>query len=424
MANTVFYRTQNQVEVVVDIDGGTVAADAVSIVLEAAQGALIDAALLPGFLSYSDPDDDDTFEIMKITGVSTDTLTVDRAEDGTTGLAIPQGSTLQFRNNKALWNQYADALENGFETDGTFIIGTGGSIRFNDNVVAKFGTDSDFQVRCNGTLLQIGDGTNWPLSLTDNGTTFTFGLTGDIATAGAVLIGANTGSDIAASVNGAAASFRGFYWRTAGLLRWGMYADNVAESGSNAGSALKISAYNDAGSIIDTPFSLLRVGAGALTVSRPVTLSSTLTVSSDADATTILGRAKVGSPGADAAYFSHFDNLSTTNYAVLQSAAGATALNASAANSVTLRVNNSAILTGTSALVTVNIGALDAGVSATTRGAITAFHGAAGNTPGYLLLYSPNGTAHYFFVEDDGTLKQHTSAPAANTDGNVVGAQT
>ena len=50
--------------------------------------------------------------------------------------------------------------------------------------------------------------------------------------------------------------------------------------------------------------------------------------------------------------------------------------------------------------------------------------GAGGNTPGYIVLYSPNGTANYYFAEDDGTLKRHTAAPTANTNGSAVGDQT
>jgi hypothetical protein len=45
-------------------------------------------------------------------------------------------------------------------------------------------------------------------------------------------------------------------------------------------------------------------------------------------------------------------------------------------------------------------------------------------TPGYTMLRSPNGTAWYLFVEDDGTLKVHNAVPTANADGDAVGGQT
>lgn len=73
---------------------------------------------------------------------------------------------------------------------------------------------------------------------------------------------------------------------------------------------------------------------------------------------------------------------------------------------------------------TVSGGTVTAGVSGTTRGVLKAFHGAGGNTPGYVQLYSPNGTPWYVFATDDGKLKIHNAVPTANSDGTVVGAQT
>ena len=69
-------------------------------------------------------------------------------------------------------------------------------------------------------------------------------------------------------------------------------------------------------------------------------------------------------------------------------------------------------------------GTLFAGKDGTTQGTLILWDGAGGNTPGYLVLYSPNGTANYIFCEDDGTLKRHTSAPTQNSDGSAVGGQT
>src|SRR5690606_5013237 len=65
-----------------------------------------------------------------------------------------------------------------------------------------------------------------------------------------------------------------------------------------------------------------------------------------------------------------------------------------------------------------------AGVVGTTRGYIACHHGSDGNKPGYVTLYSPNGTGWYLFAEDDGTLKIHNDVPTANSDGTVVGSQT
>ncbi len=64
------------------------------------------------------------------------------------------------------------------------------------------------------------------------------------------------------------------------------------------------------------------------------------------------------------------------------------------------------------------------GANSATQGKLTLWDGGGGNTPAYILLHSPNGTASYLFVEDDGTLKRHTSAPTQNSDGSAVGDQT
>ena len=73
--------------------------------------------------------------------------------------------------------------------------------------------------------------------------------------------------------------------------------------------------------------------------------------------------------------------------------------------------------------VNMPVGLLDVGENTTTRGVLQLWDGAGGNTPGYMVLYSPNGTANYIFCEDDGTLKRHTSAPTANSDGSEIGGQ-
>jgi hypothetical protein len=47
-------------------------------------------------------------------------------------------------------------------------------------------------------------------------------------------------------------------FRTAGLQRWGLYSNNVAESGSNAGSNFVLRRYSDAGTLLGTPLEVNR----------------------------------------------------------------------------------------------------------------------------------------------------------------------
>jgi hypothetical protein len=47
-------------------------------------------------------------------------------------------------------------------------------------------------------------------------------------------------------------------YRTGGLQRWGLYCNNVAESGSNAGSNFVLRRYSDAGTLLSTPLEVNR----------------------------------------------------------------------------------------------------------------------------------------------------------------------
>ena len=68
-------------------------------------------------------------------------------------------------------------------------------------------------------------------------------------------------------------------------------------------------------------------------------------------------------------------------------------------------------------------GSLDCGADGASQGILTLWDGAGGNTPGNIKIHSPNGTAWYLFVEDDGTVKIHNAAPTQNSDGSAVGGQ-
>ena len=68
-------------------------------------------------------------------------------------------------------------------------------------------------------------------------------------------------------------------------------------------------------------------------------------------------------------------------------------------------------------------GDLEAGEDGLTRGVVSLWDGAGGNAPGCVTLYSANGTPWHLFVEDDGTVKIHSTLPTQNADGSVVGSQ-
>lgn len=58
------------------------------------------------------------------------------------------------------------------------------------------------------------------------------------------------------------------------------------------------------------------------------------------------------------------------------------------------------------------------------KGKLVLWDGSGGAAPGYVQIHSPNGTAWYLFVEDDGTFKIVNAAPTQNSDGSAVGDQT
>jgi len=89
--------------------------------------------------------------------------------------------------------------------------------------------------------------------------------------------GDGTGS-VDVYVNGAAATQRSITFRTAGNRRWAATANNEAETGANAGSNFRISRYDDAGTVIDSPVAIER-STGAVTLAN-LALSSPLPVTS------------------------------------------------------------------------------------------------------------------------------------------------
>jgi hypothetical protein len=204
----------------------------------------------------------------------------------------------------------------------------------NNDLYVKFGTSAPYQMRYNsGTpRLEVTDGTNVLWQLEDGGTTgnvTTTGnstVTGDVAVNGGDLtssastfnllnatattlnmggactslnFGGASGSfrfgNGAGSVNfflsGAAGSERNLIFRSGTSARWRVVVDNSAESGSDAGSALAIRAYNDSAVLIDTPITIVRASAGAITIggtsNRPTSFTGSVSAAGRIVASTI-----------------------------------------------------------------------------------------------------------------------------------------
>ena len=111
-----------------------------------------------------------------------------------------------------------------------------------------------------------------------SGISVTGTVTADGATfSGAVDITANVDDQL--TLSRAAGNNRIIKYETAGVSRWAVYADGVAEAGSDAGSDYQISYYNDAGVYQGNALTLTRA-TGAATFSGTVTADG-LTSSGD-----------------------------------------------------------------------------------------------------------------------------------------------
>ncbi len=118
-------------------------------------------------------------------------------------------------------------------------------------------------------------------------------------------VGANTATQAQIYIDAAATDTRALYWLTAGNGRWALNLDNVAESGSNAGADFQIQRYNDAGTVIDTPFTITR-STGVSTASSIVVTGATTLGNGSANYLVITGNTSGNSPyitatGSDAA---------------------------------------------------------------------------------------------------------------------------
>lgn len=71
-------------------------------------------------------------------------------------------------------------------------------------------------------------------------------------------------------IDDAAGGYRTLQWESSGSNRWGLAASSAAESGSDAGSDLVLSAYGDSGSLIDNPLIVSRAAGGAITANRKI----------------------------------------------------------------------------------------------------------------------------------------------------------
>lgn len=125
--------------------------------------------------------------------------------------------------------------------------GTNGQVQFNNS--SAFGADSAFN--WDNTNKRLGLGTATPVGLLHLKTT---------AATTRQVIESDAGQN------------RIISYRTGALQRFGLYVNNVAETGGNVGSNFAIRRYDDTGTLAGTPFSIIR-STGQVTIPEGLTLS-------------------------------------------------------------------------------------------------------------------------------------------------------
>ena len=126
------------------------------------------------------------------------------------------------------------------------------------------------------------------------------------------------------AIRGDAGQNRLISYRTGAVQRFGLYVNNTAESGANAGSDFAIRAYNDAGTLLSTPLFINRatgnVGVGTTTTSARLQVRGDGTnpvarFESSAGANFLLinnsGQAVFGSAGANEPYLVNYNGTLT-----------------------------------------------------------------------------------------------------------------
>lgn len=95
------------------------------------------------------------------------------------------------------------------------------------------------------------------------------------------------------------------------------------------------------------------------------TFAASIKAASDTDTTFEFGRAKIGSPNSDVAYFAHFDHLTASNAGFLQNSLGKTIINAVTGQTIGITIAGGTIASFSSAGLTLTAGlSIDGGTGA------------------------------------------------------------
>jgi len=130
------------------------------------------------------------------------------------------------------------------------------------------------------TSVHVGDGGTGDLNLYGVTTRINGDVVLDKVASPNLTIGGDTSTIPTLSLNGSVGSRKNIDFRKAGLLRWRLGVNAIAESGAGAGSNFELIAYNDDGSVYDTPITINRQPSGTMLFTRPAYFNANVTVQS------------------------------------------------------------------------------------------------------------------------------------------------
>jgi hypothetical protein len=177
------------------------------------------------------------------------------------GTTVDTGSfvtTSSFNNLTSLFNNFTSSYNTGSFT-GSFT-GNGSGLA---NIPASGITGLNLSQIATGSITaSVSDGTG-SFTITSGSTNLLFvSSSGNVGIGTTAPIGLLHLYKAAATtrmvIDGDAGQSKIITYRTAGLQRFGLYVNNTAESGVNAGSDFVVRAYNDAGTLLSTPLFIKR----------------------------------------------------------------------------------------------------------------------------------------------------------------------
>ena len=269
----------------------------------------------------------ETNEIVRITGVSGNVLTVTRAQGSTTAKAFSDGDVVELRIVADNLQRLYDSLTDGTDSISVDDILAGGTVTATGNITGAnlTGTNTGDQNAAGVSIADAGGiitGTDVEAALQENRTAIDLNTaktsnathTGEVTGSGALTL------DKTAISNKTAVTIDGADYIIIG--------DSSDSDNLKKGLASDLLGGGDHGTL---------TGLGDDDHTQYVLADGSRDIASDTDLDIDVGRLTVSSPTTDEMTIAHVDSMSSTTYALKQTAAGVTTINSGSGDSLSLR---------------------------------------------------------------------------------------